>query len=292
MNRFLSIFALTMIGGASVAAAQPANAEQFTESVSDEAPEEDTTSWAASAGGVFNTGNTRSWTLNAGTNFRLVRGRHAIGGEWAFNYGRADLPDDMADAYEETVRNSNARLRYDFFVTENNAIFAAAAHRWDTFAGLDTRLQGQIGYLRNFLKTENHRIWGEIGYDFTYDNLYQAATLQDPETADNPLCADATRNQNADLCHYRYDTIHAARLYVGFDHQPHDNVRFILGAEGLLNFEDIEDLRLNVDAAFRSTITGNLQFEAKLKLLFDNVPVPGRENLDTTTTLSLIYTLI
>lgn len=149
--------ALVALFGAGVAHAQPAAPAQLTERAA-EAPSEDVTSWALSAGAVVSTGNTRSWTANAGTNFRLVRGSHSFGAEWAFNYGRANLPTDAPDAgYVDTVRNSNTKLRYDFFLTEMDALFVSVAHRWDTFAGLDTRLQLQAGYLRNFFKEENHR---------------------------------------------------------------------------------------------------------------------------------------
>ena len=67
--------------------------------------------------------------------------------------------------------------------------------------------------------------------------------------------------------------------------------------EALLNLEEPEDLRINYDAALRSTIAGSLQVEIKFKLLYDNVPAlqadgTEREKIDTTTTISLIYTLI
>ena len=293
--------ALTLLATASVAA-QPSDPEQLTERADEDRPEEDVTSWALSAGAVINTGNTQSWMLNAGTNFRVVRGRHAVGAEWAFNYGRANLPGDDRDAYVDTVRNSNARLRYDFYLTELDALFLAVAHRWDTFAGLDTRLQLQAGYLRNFFKEANHRSWVELGYDMTYDN-FDPEAIQDPDTAMDPSCdptmgapmdvADRPANCQADTT----QIVHAARVYLGYENALNENVRFLTGLEGLLNLEQIEDLRLNFDAALRSTIVDSLQVELKFKLLFDNVPAlqvdgTSREKLDTTTTVSLIYTLL
>ena len=85
-----ALVALATVLGASLAHAQPAAPTQLTERAAD-APAEDVTTWALSAGAVVSTGNTRSWTANAGTTFRLVRGRSSVGAEWAFNYGRANL---------------------------------------------------------------------------------------------------------------------------------------------------------------------------------------------------------
>ena len=280
--------------------------EQFTEAQQEQA-DEDKTSWAVSAGGVFNSGNTRSWALNAGTAFALVRGPHAFGLEWAFNYGRADIPDDGSDNFSDTVRNSNAKVRYDFYLTDLDALFVAVGHRWDTFAGLDTRLQLQAGYLRNFLKQDKHRIWGEVGYDFTYDN-FDPEVVQNPDTSDNMEC-DPTMNPTVTdrpaNCQLRTgsQTVHAARLYLGYLNELHENVRVSAGVEALINLNSTdaasvgEDIRVNFDAALRSTIAQSLQLEVKFKLLFDNVPALGSDGeplakVDTTTTLSLIYTLI
>jgi putative salt-induced outer membrane protein YdiY len=301
MNTWLArTLALAATLGGSVALAQPAPPAQLTERAAEAAPEEDVTAWALSAGAVVSTGNTRSWTANAGTNFRLVRGRSAVGLEWAFNYGRANLPTDDPDAgYVDTARNSNAKLRYDFFLTPMDALFVAAAHRWDTFAGLDTRLQIQAGYLRNFLKEENHRAWGEIGYDMTYDN-FDPEAVQNPDLAADPMCDPSifvsVRRENGCFLDST-QVVHAARIYLGYENALNENVRFLTGVETLLNLQEIEDVRLNFDAALRSTIAGSLQVELKFKLLFDNVPAVRAdgtdfEKIDTITTVSLIYSLI
>ncbi len=295
---------VTMLGflGAASAHAQPEAPSQLTERVNQDQPEEDVTTWALSAGAVVNTGNTQSWMLNAGTNFRIVRGRHSVGAEWAFNYGRANLPNDDRDAYINTVRNSNARLRYDLYLTKLDALFLAGAHRWDTFAGLDTRLQIQGGYLRNFFKEENHRSWVELGYDMTYDN-FDPEAIQDPDTATDAQCdpdlgAPMNVADRPAVCQAKTTQIvHAARVYLGYENALNENVRLLTGLEALLNMQQIEDLRLNFDAALRSTIADSLQVELKFKLLFDNVPAlqgdgTSREKLDTTTTVSLIYSLL
>ena len=71
--------------------ATPTDAAQFTESASTDAPEEDKTEWNIAAGGIFNSGNTRSWSLTAGTHFGLIRGRHGFSFDFLLAYGRAAL---------------------------------------------------------------------------------------------------------------------------------------------------------------------------------------------------------
>ncbi|MBO6938527.1 MAG: DUF481 domain-containing protein [Deltaproteobacteria bacterium] len=257
--------------------AQAADPAQFTQAANTDKPDE-VLDWNLSAGGVFASGNTRSWTLNAGTAFKLVRGRHGFSLTWGLAYGRADLtPNDDATDYEDTVRNSNARARYDFYLTKMDALFAAVAHRWDTFAGLDTRLQGQVGYLRNIFAEENHRLWGEVGYDLTWDN-FDPDPLLDPD--DPTIVLDGTQ------------IVHAARGYLGYDNQLNENVHFTTGVEALFNLQEGRDVRVNFDAALQASLIGSLSLELKFKMLFDNVPVPGKVETDTLTTVNLVYTLV
>lgn len=265
-------FAALLLTGPAAVSAQ----DQHTEAATDEAPDEDETAWALSAGGVFNSGNTRSWQVGAGTALRLVRNIHQFELTGDFAYGQAAPADDASADLEDTMRNLNARARYDLFFTENDAVFIAEQYRWDTFAGLDTRLQTQLGYLRNFLSVEKHRLWSEIGYDFTYDNLHPDPLI-DPDTG---LPLSGTAN------------VHSARAFLGYDNQLNDFAVLLLGVEALFNVEDGEDVRLAFDAAFRSTIAERLQLELKFSLKFDNQPVPGAEEVDTTTRVNIIFSLI
>jgi len=168
-----------------VAKAQPEEVEQHIEEVAHEAFQEDVTNLNASLGGQLNTGNTEAWQLTTGSAFALVRGRHGVSLTMDFSYGRANVADDTDAAGEpidelvDTIRNLRTKGRYDFFLTPMDAIFAASAYRWDTFAGLDARVQGQLGYMRNFFREKDHRFWGELGYDITYDN-YDPDPLLDP----------------------------------------------------------------------------------------------------------------
>jgi putative salt-induced outer membrane protein YdiY len=220
----------------------------------------------------MNTGNTRTWQLTAGSDLSIARMPHEIGGSIVFNYGQAALRDDEGDQLQTTIRNLRTRARYDYFLARMDALFTAAAFRWDTFAGIDARVQGELGYLRYLYKTDDHRVWTELGYDFTYDDYH---VLPDAPRATPP-------NQ----------VTHSARVFFGYDNRLTEVLTYLGGIEGLLNVEFARDTRVNMDNALRSHVGGNFALELKFSLQFDNIPVPGARKLDTQTVASLIYTLI
>lgn len=283
MSRSLLLGLFVTLAAPMAASAQtpatPTDAAQFTESASTEAPDEDKTEWGLAAGGIFNSGNTRSWSLTAGTQFNLIRGRHGFAFKFLLAYGRAAVRDPITDEFGDTLdiaRNTNTTARYDFYLTPNDALFVAVGHRWDTFAGLDTRLQAQAGYLRNFVSEDNHRFWGEIGYDFTYDDFEESV---DPVTM---MDVDGGT-----------DSVHSARLYLGYKNQLNEHVLFTTGLEGLFDLQDISNnTRLNFDAGLQVTVVDSLQLGIAFKLLYDQEPVENRETVDTITTLNLLYSLL
>jgi len=285
-SRFASSLAAFAIASISTGAlAQPADIEQHTEHVASDAFQEDVTTLNASVGGQLNTGNTEAWQLNSGSAFVFVRGRHGLALNMDFSYGRANVEDDLGpdgepvDELVDTVRQLRTKGRYDFFVTPMDAIFTASAYRWDTFAGLDARVQGQLGYMRNLFKETDHRFWAELGYDLTYDNYDPDPLLSDPMDPMSPVLEGD-------------EIVHSARGFLGYDNKVNATLTFLTGLEGLFNVEDTEDVRVNWDNALRSAISGSFQLEVKLSLQLDTQPVPGAEKLDTATTLALIYTLI
>ena len=284
-NQILLIPKLVMLfgllGHTSVVLAQPEGPDQHNEAFAESKEEDHETAFDLSVGGSLNTGNTQSWTLSAGNRFYLLRGRHSFEQTTAFNYGQADIVEadgeEEVDALEDTVRNLNIRGRYDFFLAKMDALFTALLYRWDTFAGLDARVQGQFGYLRNIFKQDGQRGWAEAGYDITYDNL-DPDPLPDPENEGAFL--DGT------------DIVHSARLFVGYDNHINEHVTFLTGLETLFNVENADDIRVNWDAAIRAALMGSLQLELKFAAKFDTEPVPGAEKLDTNTLLNLIYTML
>jgi putative salt-induced outer membrane protein YdiY len=247
----------------------------FAEKVVYEPPKDDVTTLTASGGGALNGGNTNSYAVNVGANFQLIRQPHGFTAFAAFAYGVADLPGG-GDNLEPIVRNLNAKARYDFFMSRLDALFLATVFRWDPFAGIDRRNQGQIGYLRYFLREDKHRFWGEIGYDLTSDNLGPVEGV--PDAA---LPADESV------------IVHSARLFAGYDNQLNASLTYLGGLEALFNVEESKDVRLNFSNALRSAIAGDFSLELKLTLAFDNVPATtDAKKLDTTLLVNVIYQLL
>ena len=271
----LAVATVAFLSIPSITRAQPAPVEQHVEDVAAENPAEDVTKWEVSLGGVLQTGNTESYSIQGASLFEIIRGRHGFVAEAQGNYGAAQV-DETTDEYEDTARNVRLRLRYDFFLTNLDALFLAALFRHDPFAGLDYRLSGQAGYARYVFREENHRLWGEIGYDLTYDN-YDPDPLIDPDTM---MTLDGSA------------VVHSARLFAGYENIKDENLQFRTGLEALINIEEPADTRLTWDTSFRTKLAGRLQLEIKFLLQFDNRPVPGNETLDTTTQLNLLYNLI
>ncbi len=288
--------ALTLWLAAS-ASAQDA-VEQHTETITDEAPPEDAdeTNLVLSAGGAFQTGNTDALLLNSGGLFELVRGMHSFELQFAYVLGLATGvtenemgEEERADFLSDTVaHNINARARYDLFFTPNDAAFGAFLVRWDRFAALAPRLQGQIGYLRNFLKEIEgegddakvvHRFWGEVGYDITGD-FFDYDLVPPP---DDPVEA-MRRPEN--------EAIHSARVLLGYRNRFTESFEVRASVEGLINLQRPEDSRINGTAAARASIDDALQLEVRLLVFADTEPPEGTRPVDTTTTINLVYTLL
>lgn len=271
----LGLYALVF---ASSAHAQPADAPHSGKVSLDEFQKE-ATSFSTSFGGALSSGNTQSMQATVGGLFGMIRDRHALNLSMDFAYGRARL--NASSPLVDTARNLRSHGRYALFLSTMDALFVAGMYRWDTFAGLDARLQGQVGYMRNLYAADKLRLWGELGYDLTYENY-------DPD----PLPRDDNGNR---VPGYKY--LHSARLFLGYDNQINAMMVVLMGVEGLLNVEEPSDSRVNVDLALRSVVIDRLQLEFKAILQVDTKPAPRPANqelykYDTILKLNLIYTLI
>lgn len=281
---FRPILIITLVSAASLSEPRTAKAQesatpeplvehaQHVAAVPDEFHRE--TLFALSAGATLNTGNTRSFAANVGSRFTLKRDRHQLTLDTQFIYGLASLRDQGdidADGnvnefndYNLNTRRLSGLARYDFFMTPNDGLFVSTSPLWDTFAGLDLRLQNQVGYMRNFFNLEGkHRGWGEVGYDLTYDNW--------------------TNGQD--------QTNHSVRAFLGYDNHINEMVTFLTGVEGLFNVERSKDVRLLWNSELTSKLVAGFQAGVRFTLRYDNEPVPGAEKLDTITTLNLLYAM-
>jgi hypothetical protein len=162
---------------------------------------------------------------------------------------------DFGPATENT-NNFNARLRYDFFLTPDDAIFAVLKTRYDPFARLEPRFAGQAGYLRNLHREENHRLWIEAGYDFTYDRFGEVLDVGGGVQSDDRQ-------------------LHSLRLFMGYENRLNAVLTYATGFEALMRFDRPEHWRFEWINQFRSSIEEWLQISLDLTGRFDSLP-PGQ----------------
>ena len=289
----LALVALTIASRAADAHAQPAAAAQHTEAVAAPPAEDaDDEVFTIQLGGTLNFGNSRSFQLAAATNFLLHRDQHLFTLDLQATLGMAAVRNaGVWGSFDENARNILGRLRYDFFIDPDDALFVSVAGRHDTFAGLDFRFQGQAGYLRNIFREgegNSHRMWGEIGFDITVDD-------RAPNPLPNPAVTEGAPCDMMDTpaCFLpNIEDQYSARVFLGYDNHMNEAWAFRTGVEALFDVVNPDNIRLTSISELNVRLDGNLAAGLRFTLLFDNVPVPGRDSVDTTTVLTLVYTLL
>jgi putative salt-induced outer membrane protein YdiY len=256
--------------------AAPPPAAQYTEKVSlARPPVAHRVAGNLSAGTTLNGGNTQSYGATLGGRFQLTHDLHqltaeALGtGAWARNVA--------TDEVDPTARNIVGRARYDIFLTKNDALFVALAPRRDPFAGIAIRLQTQAGCLRNlYAPADNHRLWSEVGYDYTYDLFSkfrvpgQVGPL--PDTAGD------------------HEHVHSARLFLGYTNLLTPLLTANLGLEFLYDFQESDNNRVNSLIELTSSVSQRFKLSLLSRILYDQKPVEGKEKTDYVTTFQLVYT--
>ncbi|MGH7269093.1 MAG: DUF481 domain-containing protein [Polyangiaceae bacterium] len=234
----------------------------------------DSTSATVSAGGQLSTGNSRLAAATANGKFDMRRGSDGFGASLLGNYGQGALP---GQEIVETTANLQGRVRYDRYVIEQMSLFGIATGRYDKFQGLDFRLNLDPGVKYLFVNSGPTALWGELGYDFQYDIRNDSALVQ-TDAMGMPLPSlDKTA------------TDHSGRAFVGFTHAFNKEVTFSTGIEYLQSLVDSTRYRLNYDGVFAANIGAGLALGVGISARYDHAPLPGKQDLDTATTLSLIY---
>ncbi len=267
----------TEAAGEATFMAAPEAPEDTGEEAEDAEPELEV-DWTLNAGGAINTGNTRSWNVNAGSDVLLVKQDHRLTLGALFNFGRADAaPTDPAIPYTTVARQFFFVSRYDYFLTDMDAVWGGLSYRWDPLAGFRAQLLANAGYLRAFVKTDKHYFAGRIGYSYTFENYQPPSTL--------------TANSN----------IHGLLAALDYENRLNEHVEFLSSIVTIYNLNKVvvqnaqpfQDIRIYFTAALLSHLTDKLAFEARFLMLYDRIP-PGPDlvKVDTTTLFSLVYTFM
>jgi putative salt-induced outer membrane protein len=241
----------------------------------------DATTASLSAGGLLTTGNSRLLAMTANGAFDTRFNGNGVGASLLANYGQGA---PAGKSIQVSAENIQGRLRYDRFVLERASVFLIGTGRHDRFQGLDFRLNVDPGVKYLFAKAPDNTLWGEAGYDFQYDIRRDDARVEQDammnpvlDAAGQPVLLDKTA------------TDHSLRLFAGFRHSFNKEVTLSTGLEYLQSVVDGERHRLNFDALFAAKIGGGLALGLGFGARYDHAPLPGKETLDTTTSVSLIY---
>jgi hypothetical protein len=256
---------------------------------------------------VFTTGNSESLTATGGLKVSRKTGDNRLQLEGSATYGKSstrvpiDLDGDgmIGDATEITTLDSvtaetlAGKLRYDRYLTDLNSLFVAALASRDIPAGKEAVIGGQLGYSRSLHKTEHSNTVGEIGYDFSYENMVSGPA----------------------------NSIHSARAFMGHHAAMTEGADLDASLEVLtnLNREDLttrdadgnlrdggpfQDTRVNAKIAISAKIGANLAFQSSIEAKYDRRPsplavkdlamgfVPESSTLDTVMKASFIYTFV
>lgn len=237
-----------------------------------EAPEGVTAS--VSAGGLSSSGNSRLVALTGSGSFDSRYGNNGLGASLVGNYGRSAPPDEDL---QTTTENLQGRVRYDRYLIDDASVFLLVTGRHDRFQGLAFRLNLDPGFKYLFVNRPATALWAEAGYDFQYD----IRTREGREIRDDMDMLIGRLEKT--------ETDHSARLFLGFRHAFNDTTALSNGMEYLQSFVDSERYRVNFDVLFTAKFWNNLALGVGFNARFDNAPLPGKEKLDTSSTLSLVY---
>lgn len=241
----------------------------------------DGTNITLSSGGQLSTGNSSLLALTANGAFEKRFDNNGIGFSLLGNYGQgAPAGQDI----RVTAENIQGRLRYDRYIVDEMSVFLINTVRHDRFQGLDIRYNLDPGVKYLFVHQPSTTLWVEGGYDFQYDvRRDDARPVLDAKGA--PVLTATGQLTLLD----KTATDHSARLFFGFKHGFNKEVTLATGLEYLQSIVDATRYRMNFDAVFAAKVSGGLAVGLGFGARYDHSPLPGKEKLDTTSTVSLIY---
>lgn len=242
----------------------------------------DATSATVSAGAQLATGNSKLLAATANGIFETRFGDNSIGAAILGNYGEGA---PQGGALVETAENIQGRVRYDRYVTDDASLFFIVTGRQDRFQGLFFRLNLDPGFKYLFVNRPKTVFWGELGYDFQYDDRYNSARY----------VLDANGNRVVDPLTNQWEWVdktevdHSVRAFVGAKHAFNEQVNLAGGVEYLQSVVEAKRSRLNFNLLFVAKVSAGASVGLGFSARYDNDPLPGKQDLDTATTVNLLY---
>jgi Protein of unknown function, DUF481 len=283
------------------------------------APSVDSTNIAISAGGQYSAGNSQQGAATAQGKLDIRRGDNAFGVAVVGNYARAFVVPAAAagtplgtpsqpGSWQTSTENLQGKLRYDRYLTNNISLFLQVTGTHDAFQAITFRLNVDPGAKFLVLNSQATKLWGEVGYDFQFDENYTNA---------NGIEQAGAGGESLDAQGFPFvirgtDTIHSSRLFAGLTQSFNKEVTLGLGLEYLQGFGgsggglppippgstattadlvsiSLTSSRVNANALLAANVGAGFSIGAGLTAKYNSAPLPGKVHLDSTGTLSLIY---
>jgi hypothetical protein len=258
-------------------------------------PTTDSTSAAVSAGGQFATGNSRLYAGTGQGKFDLRRGANGFGAALVGNFAETyatPAPTATAPApqgsFQKSTENLQGKLRYDRYFTPAFGGFMQLTGTHDAFQAITFRLNVDPGVKLFVIDEEKTKLWGELGYDFEFDDNYASGGIEQagpggPQLDANglPYVIEQEILVTAGLEYlqgFGGSGGGTPPVPPGYTAAQVDQVAISLTAS-----------RINFDALLAAHVGGGFSLGLGYTAKYNSAPLPGKVNLDTTGTLSLIY---
>ncbi len=161
---------------------------------------------------------------------------------------------------ELSARNWDLNAKYTRQINPKLGAFVGAIVEGDKFAGIDRRINLDLGASYSFFKDDTSSLFGEAGYRYRTEKNLLGATLNQSQAR---LYVEGTKAKNKDLF---------GKLWV----------------EYLPNFTDSDDWQLNFEPSLNFNLMSNLALKLGYLGRYDNEPVSGKKKFDFLYTTSLI----
>jgi len=87
-------------------------------------------------------------------------------------------------------------------------------------------------------------------------------------------------------------SVHSGRAFVGYNNQLNEAVTFTLGFEYLQGLSDTSIHRFVNDVKLSSKLGEGFSLSTTFSVRYDSTPLPGKEKVDTVTSLNLVYKVL
>jgi len=222
------------------------------------------------AGGLFSAGNAQAMALTSVGKLRLRRSAHQYAAQAAGNFARTGK---AGESMETSVENLQGLVRYDYFLSKSFSGFLQTSGRRDRFQGLDLRWNVDPGVSQYLVHSTTQALNLELGYDFQHDIRRDAARVQ--------------KDSSERLA--KTQSLHNARLFLGYDGKLTPDVGLASGFELLQNVQELSTYRFVFDVGLKSSIGRGFAVATTFTLRYENKPLPGVEPTDSIASVNLVY---